>query len=106
MVDVNDGNFQQKVLEKSNEIPVVVDFWAGWCAPCRMLGPVIEEVSKENKGKFVLAKMNVEENQVMPAVYGVMSIPSVKMFKGGKVVAEFVGALPKQSIQKWVEDNV
>ncbi|MBR9679342.1 MAG: thioredoxin [Nanoarchaeota archaeon] len=106
MIDVNDGNFKEKVLGKSKDIPVVVDFWAGWCMPCKMLGPVIEEVAKENKDKFILAKMNVEENTVMPGVYGVMSIPSVKMFKNGEVTAEFVGTLPNESIQKWVDDNV
>lgn len=105
-VEVSDASFKKEVLDKSKSIPIVVDFWASWCGPCRVLGPIIEEVASEFKGKMVLAKMNVEENEVMPSVFGVMSIPSVKMFKDGKVVAEFVGSRPKDSVSKWVKDNL
>ncbi len=105
MINVTDANFKKEVLEKSKEKPVVVDFWASWCMPCRILGPIIEKVSEENPDKFVLAKMDVEGNQVMPQVYGIMSIPNVKMFRNGEVVAEFVGAMPKESVSKWIAQN-
>jgi putative thioredoxin len=106
VIKVDDGNFKREVLEKSKQLPVVVDFWADWCMPCRILGPVIEEVAQENNGKFVLAKMSVEENKVMPSVYSVMSIPSVKMFRNGRVTAEFVGAQPKDKIREWLRVNL
>jgi len=105
-IDVNDTSFERDVIEKSKEVPVVIDFWAPWCAPCLMLGPVLEKFAEEYKGKFVLAKINVDENPQVSQGYNIMSIPSVKMFKGGVVVDEFVGALPELSIKQWLDKNL
>jgi len=104
-IDVSDSDFDKQIIEKSKKIPVVVDFWASWCGPCRTLGPVLEDLSKEYKGKFLLAKVNVEENQSKPQEYQVMSIPAVKLFKDGKVVDEFVGSIPESQIKAWLDKN-
>jgi len=105
-IDVNDSSFEREVIEKSKEVPVVIDFWAPWCAPCLMLGPVLEKFAEEYKGKFILAKVNVDENPQISQGYNIMSIPSVKMFKGGVIVDEFVGALPELSVKQWLDKNL
>ncbi len=105
-VEINDSNFEEEVIKKSKETPVVVDFWASWCRPCVMLGPVLEKVAKEFNGKFVLAKANVDEAKSSSQKYGIMSIPNVKLFKDGKVVDEFVGAYPEDFVKKWIEKNL
>ena len=92
--DIKDADFEKQVLEQSKTIPVLVDFWAPWCGPCKMLGPVLEKLAVAYKGKFVLVKLNVDENQVIAEEYEIRSIPSVKLFKKGKVVSEFLGSLP------------
>jgi len=106
IIDVTDEDFQQKVIEKSKDVPVVVDFWAPWCGPCNTLGPVLERLAGEYKGKFILARVNVDMYKLKAQEYGVMGIPSVKMFKGGAVVDEFTGALPEPQIMKWLDDNL
>lgn len=105
-IEVNDDNFEEKVINQSEKTPVVVDFWASWCGPCQMLKPVLEKIAKEYKGKFILAKMNVEENQQVPEEYGIMSIPAVKFFKNGEVVDEFIGAMPESQIKDWLDNNL
>ena len=90
-MDVTDTDFKIKVIEQSKKVPVVVDFWAEWCHPCKILKPIMEKLSLEYKGKFVLAKVNVELGRSSAMEYGVTGIPAVKMFKNGKVNAEFVG---------------
>ena len=105
-IDVNDENFDENVIEQSNNVPVVVDFWASWCGPCMMLKPLLEKIAEEYKGKFILAKLNVEENQEKAGEYGIMSIPAVKMFKNGEIVDEFVGAMPESSIKEWLNTNL
>jgi thioredoxin len=104
--DINDEDFQEKVIEKSKELPVIVDFWADWCGPCKMLSPILEAFTKENEGKFVLAKCNVDDARQKAAEYAIRSIPSVKLFKDGEVVDEFVGVLPSKQIQEWLEKNL
>ena len=104
--EVNDANFEKEVIEKSKEIPVVVDFWASWCGPCLMLGPILEKVAEQFKDKLILAKISVEHNQKIPQQYGIMSIPAVKMFKDSKVVDEFIGAIPEQQIKQWIDKNL
>jgi len=106
IIDVNQNDFMEKVIEKSKEKPVIVDFWASWCKPCLVLGPILERIVKEYNGKVILARLNVTENQQLAAMYGVMSIPNVKMFKDGKVVDEFVGAIPEPLIRGWIERNL
>ena len=96
VLHVTDGNFESEVL-KSN-LPVLVDFWAEWCGPCRMIGPVVEEIEKELNGKLKVAKINVDEAQGLAASYNVMSIPTLMIFKGGQIVEQMVGAMPKVSL--------
>ncbi len=103
---VTDQDFNEKVIEQSKKVPVVVDFWATWCGPCVMLSPTLERLVKAYNGKFVLAKLNVDDNPYTSQMYMVMSIPSVKMFKGGKIVDEFVGALPEPAIRQWLDKNL
>ncbi|MEZ4826569.1 MAG: thioredoxin [Bacteroidia bacterium] len=99
-------DFQKEVINRSAEVPVVVDFWAPWCGPCRILGPVIEELAKEAGGKWELVKLNTEENQQIAQRFAIKSIPAVKMFYEGKVIAEFMGALPKYQIEKWLSNHL
>lgn len=91
-----DGNFDDEVL-KSTE-PVLVDFWAPWCGPCQMMGPIVDEVAEEMKGKAKVGKLDVDENPTKASEYSIMSIPSLKIFKGGKVVKEFMGVQQKDAL--------
>jgi thioredoxin 1 len=93
-VELNDGNFENEVLKSDK--PVLVDFWAPWCGPCRMVGPVVEEIAKDYEGKLKVGKMNVDDNSQTAVQYGIMSIPNLLFFKGGKVIDQIVGAVPKQ----------
>ena len=101
-IDVTDKTFEKEVIVQSRQIPVLVDFWAGWCGPCTMLKPVLEKIAKDSNGKFILAKLDVQANPKIASDYDIMSIPAVKLFKGGKVVDEFVGAQPEATIKEWL----
>ena len=98
---VTDASFQSDVLDADG--PVLVDFWAEWCGPCRMIGPALEEISEEMSDKLTVAKINIDENPETPGKYGVRGIPTMLIFKGGEVAAQKVGAAPKGQIQQWVE---
>ena len=103
-VNINDGNFKHEVLDES--LPVLVDFWAQWCGPCRMVGPIIEEIAKEYKGKLKVCKLNVDEAPETAANYGIMSIPTLVIFRKGKIVDKIVGALPKTELEAAIKPHI
>jgi putative thioredoxin len=102
-MDVTESNFQSAVIDRSHTVPVVVDFWAEWCGPCRQLGPVIERAVQARAGKVELAKLDVDSNQMIARTYRIQGIPAVKAFKDGEVVSEFVGAVPPQAVDRFLD---
>jgi thioredoxin 1 len=98
---VTDGTFQKEVLEATQ--PTLVDFWASWCGPCKMMGPIFEELAKQYSGKVKFAKVNVDENPKIPANYGVRGIPTLILFKGGQAVDQVVGAVPRNQLENLVK---
>lgn len=102
-MDVTETNFEEVVLERSHSLPVVVDFWAAWCAPCRQLGPVLEREAEKRSGKLELVKLDVDANPTISRSYGIQGIPAVKAFRDGRVVAEFVGAQPAAAVERFLD---
>jgi putative thioredoxin len=103
VIDVSEQDFQQQVIEASKDHPVVVDYWAEWCGPCRALGPVLEQAAADREGQVTLAKLDTDANQRLAAEHGIQGIPAVKAFKDGKVVAEFVGVQPPAKVAQFFD---
>ena len=103
-ITTTDSGFETDVLGADK--PVLVDFWAEWCGPCKAIGPALEEISEDIGDKITIAKLNIDENPNTPTQYGVRGIPTLLIFKSGQVVAEKIGAMPKSALQQWIEENL
>lgn len=103
-IKVTDATFEENVTK--SDIPVVVDFWAEWCGPCKQIGPALEELASEMDGKVKIAKVNVDENSAMAAQLGVRGIPALFIFKDGQVVSNRAGAAPKAALEAWIKDSI
>ncbi|MBF0624316.1 MAG: thioredoxin TrxA [Magnetococcales bacterium] len=104
IVKVSDSQFDQEVLQA--DLPVLVDFWAEWCGPCRQVAPILDSLASQYAGKLKVAKLNIDENPNTPGRYGVRGIPTLMIFKGGQIAASKIGALPKTQLFQWVEQNL
>ena len=105
-MQVTEDNFEKEVIEKSEKVPVITDFWAEWCGPCKMLAPIIEKIVDSYNGKIILAKINVDECPGLSDRFGINAIPAVKLFKNGKIVGEFKGLVPDSTIKKLIDKNL
>ena len=103
ITQVTDATFEDEVI--GSNIPVVVDFWAEWCVPCKQIAPALEELASEYEGEIIIAKVNVDDNPISPSKFGVRGIPALFLFKNGEMVSSKVGASPKASLQSWIEEN-
>ena len=103
-ISINNANFKQEVLE--SDLPVLVDFWAAWCSPCHMVAPVVKSIAKKYKGKLKVCKVNVDKAQKTSSEYGIMSIPTLAIFKSGKVVDKIIGVIPESELASKVDSNI
>ncbi|MDD5176853.1 MAG: thioredoxin TrxA [Sterolibacterium sp.] len=101
---VTDANFKSEVLESS--LPVLVDYWAEWCGPCKMIAPILEDIAKDYSGKLKVAKLNIDDNQKIPGEFGIRGIPTLMLFKGGNIEATKVGALSKSQLTAFIDSNL
>ena len=106
VISVDTDSFETEVIEKSRTVPVLVDFWAPWCGPCRVLGPILEKLAVEYQGRFILAKLNTDENPRISADFGIQGIPNVMLFQDGRMVDQFVGAYPESGVRKFLESHL
>ena len=104
IISVEDNNFKEKVLESKQ--PVLCDFWAEWCGPCKQISPILSEISQEYENKITIAKINIDNNPEVPSKYGIMSIPTLILFINGKMVGSQIGLLEKQTITDWINENI
>jgi thioredoxin 1 len=104
IIHLSDAGFEQEVLQSS--VPVLVDYWAEWCGPCKMIAPILDEISKEYAGRLKVAKLNIDDNQQTPPKYGIRGIPTLMLFKNGNVEATKVGALSKSQLTAFIDSNI
>ena len=104
VISVEDNNFKEKVLD--SEHPILCDFWAEWCGPCKQISPILSEIAKEYENKITIAKINIDNNPEVPSKYGIMSIPTLILFNNGKMVGSQIGLLEKQTITDWINENI
>ena len=101
---ITDSNFDEEI--KNSQVPILVDFWAEWCGPCKQIGPILEDIGEAKKDKLKILKLNVDENPLTPQKFGVRGIPTLMLFKDGKLVDTKVGSLPKNMLESWLEPNL